>query len=456
MRKHLLLALSLCLSSCAFAQLNGNGYYRVKNKATGNYASLASDEMSYQKAIEGVGGKNLLADMDGGIFGGYTPKSPSENGAVPTVLAKIGCYLQNDIRFVEAASSTTTPATIFYFKNNSGSEYNLLTEGTDLKTITTGSYSATITVNFPGFYTTINSLGNDSYNIYIPVTAKAYSMVTVKMGNYYFADNEGTFGIEKNASTEDKAQWYIEPATTFNVKPLSKVKDGEGHYYTTLCVDFPFSIPSSGSTVVAAYTVTGQDENGCAVLEEISGTIAGGTPVILECTSTDATTNVLNIVIQEPASTSCANGTYISSDGNYLKGRFFNAPSKGYSYLNYLNQVNSPQTATLNTTGNSLKNDRDNYRVLNCVKGVVGFYKLKNASATMGANKAFLYIKDLPTVSATASAKSFGVEAMDEVTGISTLHSDQSQQKVIYDLQGRRVQHPSHGIYIVNGKKVIY
>lgn len=39
--------------------------------------------------------------------------------------------------------------------------------------------------------------------------------------------------------------------------------------------------------------------------------------------------------------------------------------------------------------------------------------------------------------------------------GIETLHTKAIENNAIYDLQGRRVKNPQHGIYIVNGKKVI-
>ena len=451
MKKTILFAIVLAASLTAEAQLNGNGYYRIKNKATGKYATLASDEMSYQNVVDGIGGSALFSDTNVNWFGGTnTPKNPSKNGAYPTVIAKMGCYLENDIRQVEEGSRN--PASVFYLEKNN-SQYNLKAEGTDLKTITKGQYSATITVDFPGYYTNVKTLGNNLYNIYIPVNAKAF--VTVNVGNYYFCDNASVFGIEKDASAKDEAQWYIEPATTFNVKPLENVKDALGNYYTTLCVDFPFSIPESGSTVVAAYTATGKDSKGKVVLNQLSGTIPGGTPVILQCSSANEATNILNIEAGAPANKSCANGSMVSSDGNYLMGRYFNAPADTYQYLNYLNQVKNPKTANFKTSGNVLKNDQTNYRVLNCVNGVVGFYKLKGTTSTMAANKAFLNIKDLPTVGSTG-AKTFAVEDLDEATGIEAVENPANQTDVYFDLQGRRVEHPSHGIYIKNGKKYVF
>jgi len=457
-----ILFLSLFASLSASAQLNGSGYYRIKNKATGKYATLASDEMSYQKVIEGIGGQNLILDTDCekfSLFGKTIPTSdgtayditnPNCIGAFATVVEKMNCYLRKDII---PSDNTQSASSIFYLKKEKENSYNLEIQGTSLKTISSGEYGGTVNINIDGFYTTINHIeGTGSkaiYNLYLPVSIKY--IYTFTAGNYYFCDNAGTFGVEKDASTKDEAQWYIEPATTFNVKPLEKVKDTSGHYYTTLCVDFPFSIPSTGSTV------TGKDAEGNAVLNKLSGVIPGGTPVVLECSSADEATNVLNIeTTMAPASKGCADGAVVSLAGNCLKGRYFNAPAATYQYKNYLNQVNNPTKTNFQTDGNKLKNDKSNYRVLNCVDGVVGFYKLKNANATMGANKAFLNIQKLNEVSV-AGAKRFSIETSGETTAITDIHQDAGKNEVIYDLQGRRVKHPSrYGIYIVNGKKVVF
>lgn len=465
MKKTILFAIVLAASLTAEAQLNGNGYYRIKNKATGKYATLASDEMSYQNVIDGIGGQNLVLDTDCkklSFWGKTIPRSngkayeltnPNCIGAYATVVEKMNCYLRNDIQL---RNNNQSPLNIFYFEGD-GNSYNLKSQGTSLKSISSGEYSATVKITIDGFNTTINSIkGSGSstiYNLYLPVSIKY--IYEFNAGNYYFCDNASVFGIEKDASAKDEAQWYIEPATTFNVKPLENVKDALGNYYTTLCVDFPFSIPESGSTVVAAYTATGKDSKGKVVLNQLSGTIPGGTPVILQCSSANEATNILNIEAGAPANKSCANGSMVSSDGNYLMGRYFNAPADTYQYLNYLNQVKNPKTANFKTSGNVLKNDQTNYRVLNCVNGVVGFYKLKGTTSTMAANKAFLNIKDLPTVGSTG-AKTFAVEDLDEATGIEAVENPATQTDVYFDLQGRRVEHPSHGIYIKNGKKYVF
>lgn len=43
-----------------------------------------------------------------------------------------------------------------------------------------------------------------------------------------------------------------------------------------------------------------------------------------------------------------------------------------------------------------------------------------------------------------------------ETTNINHVNQDtRKKDNVIYDLQGRRVLNPTHGIYIINGKKVV-
>ena len=91
-----------------------------------------------------------------------------------------------------------------------------------------------------------------------------------------------------------------------------------------------------------------------------------------------------------------------------------------------------------------------NAYVLNNGSNGLGFYRLK-ASGTIGANKAYL------TYTAPSSAPSYNFLGFNqETTGIkSSLQLDQTESGTVYDLQGRRVEHPTKGLYIMNGHKVI-
>lgn len=113
----------------------------------------------------------------------------------------------------------------------------------------------------------------------------------------------------------------------------------------------------------------------------------------------------------------------------------------------------TPATTTQTLDGNQLQGTTaemtgaaGNIYVLNKGTNGVGFYKLR-ASGTIGANKAYL------TYSGSAGAREFFL--FDEATGIEMpTVEDVNADAVVYDLQGRRVQNPTKGLYIVNGKKV--
>ena len=78
---------------------------------------------------------------------------------------------------------------------------------------------------------------------------------------------------------------------------------------------------------------------------------------------------------------------------------------------------------------------------------------MKNNVTNIPGNKAFLVL-----TSTEAQAKSFVLEFEDGgTTGIETIENSKNSTDdgVYYDLQGRRVENPTRGIYIVNGKKVV-
>ena len=70
------------------------------------------------------------------------------------------------------------------------------------------------------------------------------------------------------------------------------------------------------------------------------------------------------------------------------------------------------------------------------------------AAFSIDPNKAYL------AVPATTTVRS-GYTWQDVVTGIDATLSSTESDKVIYDLQGRRVSKPTKGLYLVNGKKVV-
>ena len=49
----------------------------------------------------------------------------------------------------------------------------------------------------------------------------------------------------------------------------------------------------------------------------------------------------------------------------------------------------------------------------------------------------------------------FRIDVVDSETGIGEVKGENGKVKGFYDLQGRKVENPAKGIYIINGKKVL-
>jgi hypothetical protein len=118
-------------------------------------------------------------------------------------------------------------------------------------------------------------------------------------------------------------------------------------------------------------------------------------------------------------------------------------------YANLL--VGVPTATTVNPTDG----DYTNFILANdAVKGI-GFYPLASAGK-ISANKAYL---QLPTSILPATARSLRMVFDDEedVTGVNALNvkGKMTNDKAVYDLQGRRVVKPTRGLYIKDGKKIM-
>ncbi len=139
-----------------------------------------------------------------------------------------------------------------------------------------------------------------------------------------------------------------------------------------------------------------------------------------------------------------------ANTGLFLKGAAgsYNIPVKNSrTYIeNMLVGTTKPITLT-QTDG-----EYTNY-ILSNSNGQVGFYRLSH-DGNFPANRAYL---QLPTwlVEQTSDSNFVGIEFDDEIDGIDTMSSDE-QVESIYTINGIRVTKPGKGIYIVNGKKMLF
>lgn len=217
-------------------------------------------------------------------------------------------------------------------------------------------------------------------------------------------------GINANNTAEAEAGCVlrIQKVTTY---PVSISDAG----YASLCLPFSVTLPESGLT---AYKVTAinRDNNNEMNLESVGNTIPAGEPVILQGAAGNYTLTI-----------NADNGTKVT--GNILTG------------------------ATVKRTGIS----EDYYALAKKTideTETVAFFRV--STTNMPANKAYLLKKNIPAQAVNAAMFMFNFDGNGgEVTDINTATKAETESNVYYDLNGRRVLYPSHGIYVKgNGQKV--
>lgn len=241
------------------------------------------------------------------------------------------------------------------------------------------------------------ALGEDSE---IVAALSAHSeMIKDRAAIYFVHSGNGGVTIAGDANYADygdDAKWKLEFIDTQDnyLAPAAEV-EANGKYYSTLYAAFPYELVGS----LTAYSVMKVSEDGVPELEPLEmDVIPAGTPVLLEMDTNNDEYNMIMPV---------ADGSKIDRDApkSMLKGTYFD---------------------------DDTENDKANMLTL---QGGLTFAVDNNANY-MPANKAWTQ-KEIPTA-------------------ITTVGNDAKNDDAIYDLMGRKVTNPTHGIYIQNGKKVVY
>lgn len=295
MKKRLFLLLLGCATMLgAQAQLNGAGYYRVKNVTSGRYISL-SDNQS-----RGVDFNSCTADC----------------GAMQT--SKIMDNIYSD------------PGSIFYLDHISGVSYNVVGQGTSLHDI-------------------IN------YYIYISPVGSYYKIYQEQKGQRITLSDFDDVEEDESyvATTGGKTTWYITPLNTtdnyIGVKPTISVGD---KHYAAVFAGYPYTL----GTGMKAYYINKVIENeGVVIIKELTGTIPAKTPVLIECSSTDISKNQITPVLNSDAvpSDNVAKGVYFCLgdrwSAHYNSTKFDPATMRVLSLNTYGNLAVSTSTQNLKT-----------------------------------------------------------------------------------------------------------
>ena len=235
---------------------------------------------------------------------------------------------------------------------------------------------------------------DDVHGDFVMLTAQKDGSPASSTAPAWRTDTEGCISSYKNLAVN----WYLRPATSVSVTVPA------GSQYATMNLPFAVELPDG----VTAY-VGGSVSNSEITLSPLDGTVVpAGCPVIL--TAEEGSYDLTIAYDNETA-----------APANSLSGTLV------------------PQTVDADATA---------YIVANGSAGV-GFYKITDSEdRTIPANKAY-YTTNAETADAVL-AFSFG-----PAVGIDGVTTADKGTDTYYDLQGRRVLYPAHGVYVKgNGEKV--
>lgn len=270
MKKLLLFAIIAAATLPAYADLVGNGYYRVQNAFTKRYAYLLDNKGSWSVS-----------------------SSTADVGA-------LGLYSDPERIFSD-------PAGVFYVESapQGNNYYDIMGQGTSIH-------------GFMNEYVKIyaDRKPYDGKNCYL--ISASVSGVTKYLGDQWNhpEDDEGMPSVDAKG---DDRKWYFDPISAdseeyFGILPSITVEDA---YYEPFFAGFPFSAYSEG---MKFYYVADIDSRGGAIINEIEGTVPASTPVVVKCAQSSVSKNRLNIGGQ---------GSGVS--GNKLMGIYFDNPSVNHN-----------------------------------------------------------------------------------------------------------------------------
>ena len=204
---------------------------------------------------------------------------------------------------------------------------------------------------------------------------------------------------------------YSNYTTSAETLPL-RAFDGKNHFAT-------FSSDKAVKFVDATVYAVGVNDDRLILTEVESKQVPANTGVLLKSAGTEATYSVIGSAPAIENNLLCASveeGQTTAADGT----------TEGYSFFKL----------SYNQAGENEK---------------LGFYWAKENGAPFvsKAGLAYLAVKTADV----AAVKGFSLFDME--TGISKVSGSAAGNGVIYDLQGRRVEHAVRGLYIVNGRKVM-
>lgn len=387
MNKKLFLLLCFCLSILgAQAQLDGAGYYRVKNVSTGRYMSLSDDHSR---------GVNLAS-------------TSADCGAMAT--SSVWEDISHD------------PGSVFYLDHIGGESYNVVGQGTSLYSII-------------------------QYYIYLSPVGKYWKAWQEDKGQrIMLTDKKSNNAVSYVTTTGTYSTWDIIPINAtdnyIGVKPTVTV---DGKHYAAVLAGYPYTL---GAGMKAYYVTKVIEKEGVIIIKELTGTIPAKTPVLIECSSTDVSKNLVTPVVSDAA---------VPSDlATQVKGVYFCIGNPWSGHFNSVKfDASSMRVFSANSSGNiAMTTSNDALTLVNIDKEDSNGDNL--SVLAIPANSWYL------SVSSSAPSELKMVTAEQYATGIKDITVKPASLYNVYTLEGVQIKKNAtsisdlhQGIYIINGKKVV-
>ncbi len=298
--------------------------------------------------------------------------------------------------------------------------------------------------SYPEFESFIISIctSSDFYYIQLPVLGNKINKITLTVSDKYkprgggdntttvyfsnskstAADGEGVVSgtgdktITLDVSSLDLNTGYItasgpiriwDISVTYDVPTVVPVAVSQ-YEWATFVYNEPLDFSSSG---VNAYVVNGHEGN--ALTKEQVTQVAANTPLLLSAASGN-----YNITVAESGTSYAGSNKLVAGEGEAI----------------------------------SAEEGKTKY-VLSVAGSKAVFKRIGSTSATVGTSKAYLQFDE------EVSAPVFGFEEWAETTGLDPVisnHCPESTVRGYYNLAGQRVAQPVRGLYIVDGRKIVF
>lgn len=335
---------------------------------------------------------------------------------------------------ITTASNTVTytPSTITYFvegENMNG--YNAA--GTSTSTSYSGGITGRMSANSNWYTAAVDVTG--LYTVSFPYALIANSSASTLGGLYVRASDGTTTLIEENVSlssnsTYTKTNVAIPAGSSFLISKGSNNSNYGIDYVTLTLTAVSATLGTNGySTFASSYPLDLTTANLPDGLTAYKAAVSG----------TTVTFSPLNQTV--PANT----GILLQGEA----GETYNIPVASSSTAV---TENAFLVNTAGTVFNAEDADENSY-YFGLIKNTLTFGVFDPATVAIPANKA--YLKVLKSSIDDSPSRALKVVFGDETTGIKTVNGEGFMVNGIHNLNGQRVNQPTKGLYIVNGKKVI-